>query len=350
MYKFNFFQKFTIAIPLNRFWFVLFVSILFFSLDTVQPQSLERVDLSGYAQGTTWHITYYQKNKVVSTTQIDSVLCVIDSSLSIYKPYSKIIEFNNSKEGIAIDFHFKKVIQKSLDTYHQTQGFFDITVLPVIEAWGFGVSAHHKASDPVVVDSLLKCVSSNYLWLQGNFLGKSKPCVKIDVNGIAQGYSVDVLADFLARRKIRNYLIELGGEIIVKGRKQPGDEPFIIGIESPAKTGELTIRKMLELDSGAITTSGNYRKYYESKAGKISHIINPLTGYPAKNELISTTVYAKDAITADAYDNALMVMGLKKALQFIEARKDISAYFIYQKSDGHIADTASSKFYRLIKN
>lgn len=331
-------------------WLLLFFSIVFFSLDTAQPLSFERVDLSGYAQGTTWHVTYYHKNNVVSTTQIDSVLQVIDSELSIYKPYSKIVAFNNSEEGTAIDYHFQKVIVKSLDTYHQTQGFFDITVLPVVEAWGFGAVAHHRIPDPATVDSLLKCVSSKYIGLKGNFLAKSKPCVKIDVNGIAQGYSVDVLADFLENRKIRNYLIELGGEIIVKGRKQPGDEPFIIGIESPAKTDESAIRKMLALDSGAITTSGNYRKYYKSKAGKIFHHINPLTGNPAKNELISATVYAKDAITADAYDNALMVMGLKKALHFIEARNDISAYFIYQKPDGHIADTASSKFYRLIKN
>jgi thiamine biosynthesis lipoprotein len=179
---------------------------------------------------------------------------------------------------------------------------------------------------------------------------KTKPCVKLDVNGIAQGYSVDVIADFLEKNGISNYIVEIGGEIRVNGKK-PGGGKMKIGIEAPGDyASEPSImQQVVELDNGAITTSGNYRKYYESKGKKITHIINPLTGYAVDNELISVTVFAKDAITADAFDNALMLMGLKRALQFVREEKDLEAYFIYQKLDGSVSDTASAGFYQLIK-
>jgi thiamine biosynthesis lipoprotein len=160
-----------------------------------------------------------------------------------------------------------------------------------------------------------------------------------------------VLAGFLEIHGITNYLVEVGGEIRVKGHKQPGNEKMKIGIEAPGDNDfQLSmIRKIIVTDSGAITTSGSYRKFYESEGKRISHIIDPRTGYSAQNELISVTVYARDAITADAFDNALMVMGLQKALQFVERRNDISAHFIYRTKTGAVADTASTRFYKLLQ-
>ena len=310
-----------------------------------------RIELHGFAQGTTWHITYYATDTIITKKQVDSILMVIDSSLSIYKSYSRIVAFNNSDSGIAIDKHFHQVVEKSLDTYYQTKGLFDITVFPLVEVWGFGAKPFQGIPDSATIRTLLSCVSSQYLKLKKSRLSKSKPCVKIDVNGIAQGYSVDVIADFFERNKIRNYIVELGGEIRVHGKKQPENESFTIGIEAPFENESepSLIQKILVLDGGAITTSGNYRKYYESKGRKISHIIDPRTGYSSQNELISVTVYAKNALTADAYDNALMVMGLQKALQFVERRKNLAAYFIYHQPNGIVADTASRRFYKLIK-
>jgi len=195
-------------------------------------------------------------------------------------------------------------------------------------------------------------VGSQYLKLDGNQLTKLKPCVRIDVNGIAQGYSVDLISNFLEKNGIVNYIVELGGELRVSGKKQPGNEPFKIGIEAPSNSDFVShpIEKILLIHSGAITTSGNYRKYYESKGKKISHLMNPRTGYSIKNEMISVTVYAKDALTADAYDNALMVMGLNNAMKFVEKRKDLAAYFVYRMPNGNIADTASSRFPDLIQH
>jgi thiamine biosynthesis lipoprotein len=236
-------------------------------------------------------------------------------------------------------------------TYRQTGGIFDITVQPLVQAWGFGPQKVNSLPDSATIKSLKTCVSSINLYTKGNTLLKKKPCTRIDVNGIAQGYSVDVIAGFLEAHGIQNYLVELGGEIRVKGFKQPGGEKMKIGIEAPGEDDfQLSmISKVIAADRGAITTSGSYRKFYESEGKKITHIIDPRTGYPTQNELISVTVYASDAITADAFDNALMVMGLKKALQFVERRKDLAAHFIYRTATGAVADTASSRFYKLLQ-
>jgi FAD:protein FMN transferase len=328
-----------------------FPGLLFVAL---KPATISfiRVDLTGAAQGTTWHITYYGKYTAVRKMQVDSLLAVIDSSLSIYKPYSHIVAFNKSRTGITLDDHFRRVIEKSLETYHHTDGLFDITILPIVEAWGFGAEPIDTLPDSTTIRSLLTCVGSQYLELAGYQLTKLKPCVTIDVNGIAQGYSVDVIADFLEKNGIVNYIVELGGELRVHGKKQPGNEPFKIGIEAPSDNDFVShpMEKILVVDSGGITTSGNYRKYYESKGKKISHLMDPQTGYSIQNEMISVTVYAKDAITADAYDNALMAMGLDKGMEFVEKRQDLAAYFIYHLPNGNTADTASSRFYNLIKH
>ncbi|MBD0353377.1 MAG: FAD:protein FMN transferase, partial [Flavisolibacter sp.] len=171
-------------------------------------------------------------------------------------------------------------------------------------------------------------------------------------NGIAQGYTVDVLAALLEKKGIRNYLVEVGGEIRVKGHKQPGGEPFTVGIESPNINGldPSPLQRTIHLEQGGLTTSGNYRNYYLSGNKRITHLFDPKTGFPVQNELISVTVWAQDAITADAYDNALMVLGLEKSFRLLTNTKNLEAYFIYQKKDGTISDTATTGFYKLINN
>lgn len=320
--------------------------ITFFPSGFLSTQQIQPHHLSGQAQGTTWHITYYHTDSLIQPSQIDSILAVIDSSLSIYKPYSLISRFNASPQGLTVDAHFSKVIQESLETYRQTNGIFDVTIQPLVQAWGFSAKKMNSLPDSATIRLLRNCVDSRYLSFQNQQLIKSKPCVTIDVNGIAQGYSVDVLASFLEQQGIKDFIVELGGEIRVKGRRQPGGERMKIGIEAPGEDPfQLSMmQRIITIDSGAITTSGNYRRFYESQGKKISHIIDPRTGYPAQNELISVTVYANNAITADAFDNALMVMGLQQAFAFVQARTNLAAYFIYRTPDGRIADTATRSF------
>lgn len=304
-----------------------------------------RFELDGAAQGTSYHIVYYAGDSVVRKQQIDSIFASLDSSLSVYKPYSIINSFNRHNTGMQLDQHLYAVVRKAFDTYTATAGIFDITVFPLVQAWGFAAKQAGKLPDSPTIRQLMTCVGGSKLQLKGNHLEKATPCVQIDVNGIAQGYSVDVVAGFLERQGISAYVVELGGELRVKGTK-PGGAKMSVGIESPpgdAQDGPL-LQQVLHLDHGALTTSGSYRRYYESEGKKVTHIINPFTGYPEINELISVTVYADDAITADAFDNALMVMGLQRAMTFVNNRTDIAAYFIYRNSEGKVMDTASVAF------
>lgn len=321
-----------------------------FSFSFTETSTFKKIQIDGLAQGTTYHIIYYATDSLVGKSQVDSILARIDSSLSLYKSYSLINQFNQSQDGVMTDMHFAKVIKKAIEIYHQANGLFDITVEPLTSIWGFGPTKVTAIPDSATIQNILPCVNSKLLYWKGRELKKKKSCVRVDANGIAQGYSVDVMADFFESKGIKNYVIELGGEIRVKGHKYPGHEKMKIGIESPGDDPEFSlIEKVVWVDKGAITTSGNYRRYYESNGKKITHLLDPKTGYSLQNELISVTVYAKDAITADGYDNALMAMGLKKAMAFVEKRKNMAAHFIYRKDNGSIADTMTKRFAVLLK-
>lgn len=332
-------------------WILAVLYFLFFAIAPYPHSSESKAfKMSGWAQGTSWHITYYAGDSLVRKMQIDSLFNRLDSSLSIYKPYSLISNFNASANGIDADIHLSAVVESALDAWQQSDGLFDITIHPLVQAWGFSSKPVKHYPDSGEVRKMLHCVGTDKIKLEGRRLIKAKPCVTIDVDGIAQGYSVDVVAGFLESRKVKSYIVELGGEIRVKGRKQPANERMKIGIEAPGDYNgrPSVIQKIIALENGAVTTSGNYRRYHESNGEKFSHTIDPRTGYPTKNNLISVTVFAGDAITADAYDNVLMTLGLEKALAFVEKRKDIAAYFIYKNKEGTIADTASSRFYELL--
>ncbi|HMR93367.1 MAG TPA: FAD:protein FMN transferase [Chitinophagaceae bacterium] len=311
--------------------------------------ALKKIELSGKAQGTTYHITYYAADSVVKKQEVDSILQVIDQSLSLYRPGSLINRFNDTEKRVKPDEHLYKVVKKAIQVHKKTSGLFDITVFPLTAAWGFGPVKQGRLPDTATVQQLLPCVGTELISLKRAELKKLKPCVKLDANGIAQGYSVDVLAGFLQRRNVHHYIAELGGEIRVKGRK-PDGKKMSVGIEAPGDDMFFpVIQKIIYPDKGAITTSGNYRNYYESEGRKITHIIDPVSGFPVQSEMVSVTVFAKDAITADAYDNALMLMGMEKAIQFANKERDIAVYIIYRRADGSVADTMSKRFGRLLQ-
>ncbi len=309
------------------------------------PPEIKKVVITGQAQGTTYQLLYYANDSIVTRHQLDSLLEEIDYSLSLYREQSLIKEFNSSAIGVKVDKHFKRAVEKAQAIYQHTGGLFDMTIYPLTAAWGFGAQPKKDVPDTLAIQQLLSCMGADNVFWDGDFLRKKRSCIQLDLNGIAQGYSVDVIAAFLEANAIENYLFELGGEIRVKGRKRPGGEKMSIGIESPGEDPFFPIiRRAVWMEKGAITTSGNYRRYYESDNKKVHHLIHPKTGYPADNDLISVTLIEKDAITADGYDNALMLMGLRGAMDFVKAKKLEAAYFIYRTPDGAIKDTMTPSF------
>lgn len=332
---------------INKYILLLFPLIAF--LFNVKKSDLREYNIHGYTQGTDYSVKYFAKDSVVTRYAVDSILSVIDSSMSLYKPYSQIVKFNNSNDVLNLDPHFAAVMRKSFEVYKATKGKFDVTVAPLVQAWGFGPKRIDKFPDSAEVKQLLQCVGMNNLSLKGNRLTKAKSCISVDLNGIAQGYSVDVLADHLLKKGVSSFVVEIGGELRMKGPKPDGSS-LRIGIEGPALTpnAEPVIRHIISINKGAITTAGNYRKYLQKGNQKVAHLIDPKTGYPLDNALISVTVYAQDAITADGYDSPLMAMNVQEALDFVNSKKGMEAYIIYHKKDGSIADTLTKGFKKMI--
>lgn len=309
------------------------ILLVFFS--SCQPKKSEYLKIAGYAQGTSFHITYENSNNENYGDAIDSILRAFDKSCSMYDSTSIISRINNNDPTVEADDWFIDVFKKSAEVNALSEGALDITVGPVVRAWGFGAQPMAK-HDTAYIDSLLQYVGMEKVKLVGRKVIKQLPGVSLDVNAVAQGYSVDVLAKFFDQKGIKNYLVEIGGEVRSKGTNAK-NTLWHVGIDRPADDNLIPgqqIQAIIELNNKSLTTAGNYRKFFVENGVKYGHTINPKTGYPAKNTLLSATVVADDAITADAWDTAFMVLGLEKSKEILKKLKGIDVYFIYSNDKG----------------
>lgn len=307
------------------------------------------VKFTGETQGTYYAITYFAVDGLNYQPSIDSLLHRFDSTASSYKPNSIISRFNNNDTSVRADAMFAAIFQKAMEVSGKTGGAFDITVGPLVNAWGFGFSNRMKM-DQHKVDSLLPLVGYHKVKLDNGKLIKTDPRIKIDYDALAQGYSVDVIAAFLDSKGIRSYLIDIGGEVLARHTK-PGGEKWSVAIEMPTKNAddERAIQAVVSLEDMAISTSGSYRKYYEENGIRLSHTIDPVAGYPVKHSTLSVSVLAKDCMTADAYATAFMVMGVEKGKAFLVKHPDLEVYFIYTAADGSLKTFYTKGFEALLK-
>ena len=291
------------------------------------------IRITGEAQGTTYAITYLSANNISYKEAVDSILTAIDLSLSTYQPQSIISRINQNQEGVIVDHHFTEVFNKAREVSALTGGVFDVTVAPLINAYGFGFTKRVQV-DSMMIDSLLSLVGYQNVQLEGRKLVKSNPRIMLDFNAIAQGYTVDVLSRYLESMGISSYLVELGGEVRTKGKKS-NEQDWKIGIDQPRGDfgEERPLKAIIRLRDKALATSGNYRKFYVEDGRRYAHIIDPHTGYPARHNLLSATVIADNCMTADAYATAFMVMGMEKAKRFLSTHRELGleVYFIYDE-------------------
>lgn len=339
----------------NVKYLIILFSLILFSLD--KNSSMRAYKITGLAQGTTYTASYFATDSLVTKAHIDSILNVIDLSMSLYQSQSLIHKFNAAQSiKVKVDEHMLAVLKKSFQINKETNGLFDITIQPLMSFWGF-YSQNEKhlkqntAGLKKQIDSVKKMIGMDKIKLSENFLCKKNKLVKIDLNGIAQGYTVDVVAEFFESKGIKSYVFELGGEIRANGPK-PDGSLIKIGIEGLPENEfeEAKMKHIVSFTEGAITTSGSYNKFIVYQDKNYGHIINPKNGFPINSEMISVTVFAKKAIDADGYDNALMLMPVEEAIKFVEHNEDLEAYIIYKKADGKIADTLSTGFKKLIIN
>jgi thiamine biosynthesis lipoprotein len=316
----------------------------------------EITPLQGKTMGTTYQVSYVSAEwnaagrRQQLAKAIEDLLAEINQSLSTYietSMISRISAASDPEQWYEVDRHFEIVFQRSREIYRDTDHAFNPAVGPLVNAWGFGPDNPETLPDAATVRALLDVVDFDSFEFRTTppSLRKRIAGAKLDFSAIAKGYGVDAIGRLLEGRGIENYLVEIGGEVRARGRHSNG-HPWRIGIERPSEdaSSERTLRSVIELEDSGLATSGTYRNYQIQDGRKIAHIIDPKTGYPAQNSLLSVSVIASDTMTADAYATALMVMGLDEGLRFVEARKELSAYFIAGDESGMLVEKRSSGF------
>lgn len=309
--------------------------ILFFlSILLLSCQKREKLHLiKGLAQGSTYSISYISDSEKVKKHQIDSILNLIDLSLSTYREDSKISKFNKG-ENIELDPYFNDVLTSSIQINQESGGVFDPSIGVIINAWGFGESKNKKILSQKEVDSLLAFTGMDKVFVENGLLKRKNNHFTLNFNAIAQGYSCDVLADFLKEKNIQNFIVEVGGEMYISGRQTIKNKNWTIGIDDPLSKERKTLTTLSVKDKG-LATSGNYRKVWtDSLTGKkYVHTIDALTGFPKQTDILSATILAKSSMLADAYATIIMALGEKKAREFIKKTPEIQALIINSKSE-----------------
>ena len=338
----------------NRKWHWRLPFLLFLIIASVaiikgkQPHEAPYQKCEGMIFGTVWHATYQSDSTLYD--EIMHTLGRVDGSLSMFNPNStlSLINANQSQET---DSLLRIVFTQAQQISKATDGYFDITVAPLVNAWGFGFK-NGTLPDSAQVDSMLQFVGWEKATLKDDLLIKDDERMVLDLSAIAKGFGVDQVASLFNQKGIRNYMIEIGGEIVVKG-KNPKGEDWNIGVNKPIEDSTSTnheIQSILALTDCAMATSGNYRNYYIDKSGrKLAHTINPHTGYPVQHSILSSTVIAPTCTMADAFATSFMAMGLEHAQKVLAEHPEIQVYFIYSDDEGNMQTWYSKGLESLIK-
>ena len=319
-------QYFAVALFLSA---VAFVSCFRKPLPEYMSIKGKYVNVRGFALGTSYSVTYFSPERIDLNDSIKALLDGFENSLSIYRENSIISKVNRNEETV-LDNYFTKMFNRSKEIARQTDNAFDIAGAPFFEIWGWGAKNRIEVS-PRMIDSISEFAGIDKISIVDGKIIKTDPRVSLNANAIAKGFSADVIAEFLNRMKIADYLVEIGGEMTIKG-KNPKGEKWKVAIDNPEDGNYIpgrNIRTVLAITDRALATSGNYRRFYIENGEKFSHTIDPRTGYQSEQNILSASVSASDCMTADAFATAFMVLGLDKSKEILDARPELDAYLIY---------------------
>lgn len=328
-------------------YLLLSIPLLFVSCQTEKLHFIE-----GEAQGSTYHIKYISSSNENLQIAIDSILQVIDQSMSTYKPDSDISKINNGDTTVVVDEHFRKVFEASQQIWQESEGLFDPTVGVLVNAWGFGkqkIADKDLPTDEKITE-LKKYVGFNKVQLtDNNHIKKEYPEILFDFNAIAQGYTSDVVAAFLNSKDIENYIVEIAGEMFLKGKNTLENKEWTIGVENPIKPlDEKELITTIQFKNQGLATSGNYRKVWvDSNGRKYVHSINPITGRATQSNILSATVIAPSTMYADGYATMFMVMGMEKSKVFLEKHPNLAVLLVYSNEQNKTAIFKSEYFKKM---
>ncbi|WP_340065193.1 FAD:protein FMN transferase [Ascidiimonas aurantiaca] len=308
---------------------------------------------NGFALGTTYSIKYEVPSDTIDLgNAIEQVFTVVNNSMSTYLPTSQVSRVNRGDSAVVVDSYFQEVYHMSKKIWEETEGAFDPTVGSLVNAWGFGPEEAIKNIQQRQIDSILQLVGMDKVKLteKGTIIKKS-PHVFLDFNAIAKGYTIDLLGALLESKGIENYLIELGGEILTRGKNTRLVKNWVVAIDHPLQQeNERKLIAKVKLEDKAMATSGNYRKYrVDDKTGELYvHILNGKTGYPQKSNVLSVSVVAPTCMEADAYATAFMIMELDKTKALLKRLPHVEAYIIISDKEGDIQKFVTRGFQELL--
>jgi FAD:protein FMN transferase len=302
--------------------------------------------IEGKTMGTTYHITYFDEQNRNFKASVDSLLILVNKSISTWDSTSEISQFNKAQRSIKFELpYFLPPLQVSQKVVSATHGAFDPTVMPLVDVWGFGPKKIEKP-DTTQVEKVLQYVGFEKLSFNQDSLWKNDARVQLDFSGIGQGYGADVVADFLKSKGVVNALVEVGGEGMALGRNIKTDKPWSLGLVNPlqpqAYIGYIT------LENKSFSTSGNYFNYRIVDGRRFSHTIDPSTGYPTNKAILSASVFAADCTTADAWATAIMCMGHEKAIELLKSQPSIGVCLLYSNESGGVERFVSENVAALI--
>ena len=305
--------------------------------------------INGFALGTSYSISYDDSslNENILEKEVDSIIQIINSSMSTYLPDSDISRINNGDSLVIVDKHFQKVYNTAKLVWEKTGGYFDPTVGALVNAYGFGPEPSANVVSDEMRDEILTYTGWDKTYLTTKkTIQKTNPKLSFDFNALAKGYAVDLISDHLRSKNISSFLVEIGGEIVAQGFSPKTKKVWRIAIDDPNQSDERKFIKLITLNNTALATSGNYRKYKINKeTGKRSvHSINPKTGNSFPTEVLSASVLAETCMIADAYATALMVMPFTDSMALIEGESNLEAYWIIENEDGGVEEIVSSGF------
>ncbi|PCI35822.1 MAG: thiamine biosynthesis protein ApbE [Flavobacteriaceae bacterium] len=305
--------------------------------NTDKNQEIEITSLQGNAIGTTYSIKFINNKQLNVQKAIDSLIKGVNKSTSQYIPTSDISKINEENDTLLIDDYFKDVFLTSKRIHQETDGYFDPTVGILVNAWGFGPKKTTHIPDSATVHKLLQYVGFDKVKLVNGSIHKKYPSIKFDFNAVGKGYLVDVISNYFEAKGIVNYMVEIGGEIRVRGHNQH-KKLWTIAIENPNFDGSRSIAINIQLNNESIASSGNYRKFKTDKNGhRFVHTINPKTGFATASNLLSASVIGTiNCADTDAYATAFMAMGLEKTKVFISKHKELKVFLIFNNEKGEL--------------
>jgi len=307
---------------------LIIIALIFIFIYPVSKKP-EYIRNQGKAQGTYYSVVYLQPEGQDLQREIDSLFAVIDNSLSTFNPNSIISRINRNDTTVFTDLYFETMYTVAQQVSEKTGGAFDITVAPLVNAWGFGFGNRERKQMPDI-DTILPYIGYRKIRLENHRLIKDDLRIMLDASAIAKGYSADLIAQLLEAKGCENYMVEIGGEIVCKG-KNPKGKKWTIAIDMPIDNQNNTREKFqdtLYISNSGLATSGNYRQFYYLDDKKYSHTIDPRSGYPVSHNLLSLTVIAPTCIQADAFATAFLVMGADSALALCNQIPEIECYLI----------------------